>query len=332
MTSTIHLRALLAALTLCFASFSASAQDDSRFLQGNDLFGQPMYTRGSNPMNVAGTGTLQRAVAEAKAAYEASPTIDNVTWYGRLLGYQGLAREAIAVYSAGLKRHPDSAKLLRHRAHRYFNLREFDKSIVDGLRSAELYRNQPLERERLGPDYFPSTPDVVQFYLYYHLGHAYFAKHDYAKAAEWFGKSREVGLGTSDAPSITAGVYWQYMSLARSQRYDEANALLAGYTLTLVDLKDNIEANYYFDGIQLYKDLRDPETYYSTLDSGKAFSTSDAISAGTAYSLANYWLVRGELAKAKEFLRIATKVDTWSFFARVQAEADWIALFGNEKP
>lgn len=332
MTIRTTLGALLAALALSLASLPAMAQDDTRSFQGNDLFGQPMYTVGSNPVNVAATDTLQRAVAEAKAAYEADPDIDNTTWYGRVLAYQGLHREAVDVYTAGLKRHPRSAKLLRHRAHRHFNLRQFDKSIEDGLRAVELYRGKPLERERLGPDYFPSTPDVVQFYLYYHLGHAYFAKKDYAAAAEWFGKSREVGMGSEDPPGHTAGVYWQYLSLARAHRYDDARALLAGYTLTLFDLRDNVEANYYFDGIQLFKDLRDPETYYSTLDSGKAFSTSDAISAGTAYSLANYWLVRGELAKAREFLRIAAKVDTWSFFARVQAEADWISLFGSEKP
>jgi tetratricopeptide (TPR) repeat protein len=332
MTTRFILGALLAALVLPFGPAPAHAQEQARVLQGKDLFGRPMYTVGSNPVNVAATDTLLRAVAEAKAAYEADPSIDNATWYGRLLGYQGLAREAIEVYTAGLKRHPGSAKLLRHRAHRYFNLREFDRSIADGLRSVELYRGKPLERERLGPDYFPSTPDVVQFYLYYHLGHAYFAKKDFEQAATWFGKAREVGDATHDAASTTAGVYWQYLSLARGLRNDEARALLDDYDLTLVDLRDNIEANYYFDGIQLFRDLRDPETYHQAEDSGKAFSTADAMSSGTAYSLANYWLLRGERAKAREFLRIATQVETWSFFARVQAEADWVALFGPQAP
>lgn len=328
------LGALLAMLVLSFATAPSRAADgeEDRSFQGNDLFGRPMYTVGSNPVNVGDTDTLLRAVAEARAAYEADPSIDNTTWYGRLLAYQGLHREAIAVYSAGLKRHPRSAKLLRHRAHRYFNLREFDKSIEDGLRAAELYRGKPLERERLGPDYFPGTPDVVQFYLYYHLGHAYFAKNDYAAAADWFGKARQVGLGTEDPPGYTAGVYWQYLSLARDHRYDDARALLDGYTLTLHDLRDNIEANYYFDGIQLFKGLRDPATYHSAEDSGKAFSTADGMSAGTAYSLANYWLIRGELGRAKEALRIAAGVQTWSYFARVQAEADWLALFPGETP
>jgi len=324
--------ALILALVLIPGGMSTHAQNPSPMLQGKSLFGDSLYANTPNPVNAAPTAALLRAVAEAKTAYETDPSIDNTTWYGRVLAYQGLMREAIAVYSAGLAQHPDSAKLLRHRAHRYFNLREFDKSIADGLRAATLYEGQPLERERLGPDYFPSTPDVVQFYLYYHLGQACFAKHDYSNAAMWFGKSREIGIGVGEAASITAGTYWQYLSLARGQRYGEAADLLDGFRLTLMDLKDNIESNYYFDAIQLFKDLRDPETYYSNQDSGKAFSTSDAISAGSAYSLANYYLLRGERTKAKAYLRIAIGVETWSFFARVQAEADWVQLFGNERP
>ena len=112
----------------------------------------------------------------------------------------------------------------------------------------------------------------------------------------------------------------------------DARALLEDFRLTLYDLRENIEANYYFDGIQLFKGLRDPATYHSAEDSGKAFSTADGMSAGTAYSLANYWLIRGELAKAREPLRIAAGVQTWSYFARVQAEADWLALFEGETP
>ncbi|MEP6906663.1 MAG: hypothetical protein ABI858_01590 [Pseudoxanthomonas sp.] len=313
-------------------SITALADEPIKVLQGKSLFGEPMYTVGSNPVNVAPTEKLLRASAEAKAAYENNPTIDTATWYGRVLSYQGLMREAIVVYTAGLKRYPNSAKLLRHRAHRYFNLREFDKSIEDGLRSAALFEGRPLEREKLGPDYFPSSADVVQFYLYYHLGHAYFAEHKYDDAAKWFDKARQVAEGTGDPSSVTAGTYWQYLSLARGQRYDDAKALLDGHQLDLIDLKDNIESNNYFDGIQLFKNLRDPATFYSTQDSGKAFSTSDGISSSTAYSLANYYILRGDTYKAKDYLRKSMDIETWSFFARVQAESDWLHLYGQEKP
>jgi tetratricopeptide (TPR) repeat protein len=317
-----------------FAAFgpAAASQDAPRVLQGKSLFGEPLYTTGPNPVNVAPTDKLLRAVAEAKTAYESNLTIDSATWYGRLLGYQGLMREAIEVYTAGLKKYPNSAKLLRHRAHRYFNLREFDRSIEDGLKSAALYENRPLEREKLGPDYFPSTPDVVQFYLYYHLGHAYLAKHDYKQAAHWFDRSRQVGVGVDDKSSITAATYWQYLSLARGAQFDAAAALLERYTMDLVDLKDNLESDNYFEGLQLFKHRRDPAAFFDDKDSGKAFSTSDGIKSSTSYSLANYYIIQGRTAEAKDHLRRAMQIDTWSFFARVQAEADWILLYGEEKP
>lgn len=319
-----------AALSLLCAG-AATAQEQS--YQGRTLFGDPMHTTiGSNPVNAAPTDALERATREAKAAYEADPSIDNVTWYGRLLGYNGLMREAVEVYTAGLRRYPDSAKLLRHRAHRYFSLRMFDESIADGLKSAQLYEGMPLERERLGPDYFPSTRDVVQFYAYYHLGQAYFAKHDYANAAKWFGQSREVALGIQGASDETAATYWLYLSLARGGRYEEGQKLLKDFDITLLDLVNNIESNYYFDGIQLFKNLRDPADVYSEVDGGKAFSTADGIKASTAYSLANYYLLIGDREKARENLARSLNTDTWSYFARIQAEADWVHLFGRQRP
>jgi hypothetical protein len=318
--------------SLAMAAAPAFGEEAARILQGKSLFGEPLYTSGPNPVNVGETDKLVRAVAEAKAAYERDLTIDSATWYGRLLAYQGLMREAIQVYTAGLKKFPDSAKLLRHRAHRYFNLREFDRSIEDGLRAAALYQNRPLEREKLGPDYFPSTPDVVQFYLYYHLGQAYFAKHDYPQAAAWFDRSRQVVVGVDDVASVTAATYWQYLALARGGQYDDAGALLDRYTTDLVDLRNNDEANYYFEGMQLFKNRRDPARFFDDKDSGKAFGTADGIKASTSYSLANYYLVRGYSDEARAQLKRALSVATWSYFARVQAEADWVYLYGNEKP
>lgn len=330
MTMRSYLAATVAALSLGLA-LPAIAQEQS--YQGQTLFGDPMYTTlGSNPVNAAPTDALERAIREAKAAYEAEPSIDNTTWYGRVLGYNGLMKEAVEVYTAGLRRHAESAKLYRHRAHRYFSLREFDKSIEDGLKSAELYESRPLERERLGPEYFPSTPDVVQFYTYYHLGQAYFAKHDFANAAKWFEAARQVGIGVDGAPDETAATYWLYLSLARGGRYEEGRELLADFDITLLDLVDNRESNYYFDGIQLFKNLRDPADVYSEVDGGKAFSTADGIKASTAYSLANYYLLIGDREKARENLARALNTDTWSYFARIQAEADWIHVFGRERP
>ncbi len=322
--------ASVALLAVAMPMPAALAQEGS--FQGTSLLGQPMYTAPARTANVAATETLERAARDAKAAFEANMTVDSATWYGRILFYQGYTKESAAVYDQALKRFPNSGKLLRHRAHRHFSLREFDKSIELGLKAAKLYENQPLEREKPGPDYFPGDPDVVQYYLYYHLGQAYFAKHDFDNAAKWFGKSAEAAAFTHDVEARTANTYWEYLSLARAGNLREAQALLDDYDLSLFEVHPKGGSDTYFDGIQLFKGNRAADSFFSDKDSGRAFATADGVAASTAYSLANYYILRGEPEKAKPWLQRSINVDSWSFFARIQAEADWLLLFPNEKP
>lgn len=321
-----------AALALAGTPAGAQAIPEGESYQTESLFGERLFTRSSATMNLAEPDAFQRATQEAYEAYQAEITPDTATWYGRLLSYQGYFREAVEVYDAAIELFPDNAKLRRHRAHRYFTLRNFEASIEEGLRSAALYENMPLERERLGPDYFPSTPDVVQFYLYYHLGQAYFASNQYAEAAHWFNRSHEVALGVNDAVSITAAVYWEYLSLARAGDFFEARELLDNYTYSLEDLAENIESNFYFDGIQLFKGEREFDTFFSDEDTGMAFSDASAAASSTAFTLANYLLLQGHREEAREWYRRSINVDGWSYFARIQAEADWATLYPGETP
>ena len=321
----------IAALSACLSA-AAFAQPQGDAYQTDSLFGEKLHSEASASKNLTDAETFARVTADAKAAYDAEITPDTATWYGRVLSYQGYYKEAVDIYSKGIEKFPDSAKLRRHRAHRYFTLRQFDKSIEEGLRSAELYEGKPLEREKLGPDYFPSTPDVVQFYLYYHLGQAYFAKGEYSEAAKWFEHSLDVSRWVNDAPGITAGVYWTYISLGRAGEFDAALELLNGYDMALAELSDNIESNYYFDGIQLFKGHREPGPYFSNVDTGKAFSNASGTASSTAFTLANFYLFDGQREEAKEWFRRSINVDGWSYFARIQSEADWRDLYPGETP
>ncbi|MGL3819539.1 hypothetical protein [Sphingopyxis sp. R3-92] len=323
---------LLASAGLLFIAMPLSAAAQEGSVQGTSLLGKPMITTQTRNANVAATETLDRAAREAKAAFEANMTVDNATWYGRVLFYQGYSKESAAVYDQALKRFPSSAKLLRHRAHRAFSLREFDKSIELGLKAAKLYENQPLEREKPGPDYFPGDPDVVQYYLYYHLGQAYFAKHDFENAAKWFAKSAESAAFTHDVEARTANGYWEYLSLARAGKLREAQKLLDDYDLTLFEVHPKGGSDTYFDGLQLFKGHRATDSFFSDKDSGRAFATADGVAASTAYSLSNYYILSGEPEKAKPWLKRSINVDSWGFFARIQAEADWLLLFPGEQP
>ncbi|MBV7255861.1 hypothetical protein KCG44_03565 [Pacificimonas sp. WHA3] len=306
-----------------------AAQDNGSF-QGTSLLGERMVTPHDSNKNVAAPAVLARAAADAKAAFEADMTVDNATWYGRVLFYQGYTRESAAVYRQALKRFPESAKLLRHLAHRQFSMRQFDESIETGLRAAKLYEGVPLEREKLGPDYFTSTPDVVQYYLYYHLGQAYFAKHDFDNAAKWFSRSSQTAGWGFDPEARTANTYWEFLSLARGGRTAEAREVLDAYDLTLFQVHPEGGSDNYFDGIQLFKGHRDAGSFFSNQDSGRPFADADGMAASTAYTLANYFMLKGEREHAKQWLKRSINVDSWSYFARIQAEADWVAFFPGE--
>lgn len=316
-----------AALLLCAAPAAAQGS-----LQGTSLLGRPMITEPARNVGVASVALLERAVADAKADFDRNMTVDSATWYGRILFYQGYSKESAAVYTKALAKFPNSPKLLRHLAHRQFSLRQFDQSIETGLKAARLYEGKPLEREKPGPDYFRGDPDVVQYYLYYHLGAAYFAKHDFDNAAKWFGKSAEAAMFTKDLDARTANTYWEYLSLARGGQMREAQALLDSYDLTLFEVHPAGGSDTYFDGIQLFKGHRDPASFFSDKDGGRAFATADGVAASSAYSLANYYILRGEWEKAKPWLARSIAVESWGFFARIQAEADWVKLFPGEQP
>ena len=316
-----------AALLMCAGPAAAQSS-----LQGTSLLGKPMVTEPARNVGVASVALLDRAAADAKADFEKNMTVDTATWYGRILFYQGYSKESAAVYDKALAKFPNSAKLLRHRAHRHFSLREFDKSIEVGLKAAKIYEGKPLEREKPGPDYFRGDPDVVQYYLYYHLGAAYFAKHDFGNAAKWFAKSAEAAMFTKDLEARTANTYWEYLSLARGGNMREAQKLLDSYDLTLFEVHPDGGSDTYFDGIQLFKGHRDPNSFFNDKDGGRAFATADGVAASTAYSLANYYMLQGEPDKAKPWLQRSIDVDSWGFFARIQAEADWLLLFPNERP
>ena len=84
--------------------------------------------------------------AEARLAEDPDDP-ERVIWLGRRIAYTGDYRRAIEVYSRGLAAHPENAKLLRHRGHRYITVRELDRAVDDLERAARLVTGRPDEVE-----------------------------------------------------------------------------------------------------------------------------------------------------------------------------------------
>ncbi len=67
---------------------------------------------------------MEAAQAAALADWERNPDdADALIWAGRRTAYIGRYREAIGIFSEGIARHPDDARMYRHRGHRYLTVR-----------------------------------------------------------------------------------------------------------------------------------------------------------------------------------------------------------------
>lgn len=140
----------------------------------------------SSALAVADSETLsplEADLAAAQAAFDANPDEMNTIWLGRRLAYLQRFDEAVAVFSQGLQRFPESYRLLRHRGHRHITLRDFDAAIADFERAYALMPRGVTETE---PDGMPNPHGIplsnTQFNILYHHALARYLKGEFAEA------------------------------------------------------------------------------------------------------------------------------------------------------
>jgi tetratricopeptide (TPR) repeat protein len=161
----------------------------------------------------------------ARAAWERHPTnVDSIIWFGRRIGYTGAFDDAIALYTIGLRYHPDEPRLLRHRGHRFVSLRQFDRAIADLERARTVVAGKPDEVE---PDGQPNARGIPTSTLHsnirYHLALSYFVTGDFTKALPIWAEDARV------APNVdqrVAATYWWVLTLAHLGRHDGARVAL----------------------------------------------------------------------------------------------------------
>ncbi len=273
------------------------------------LFGEPLRKA---PPNEEAVKTQKKLYGEALKNYEKDPeNPDNIIWMGRRTAYLGDYRRAIAIFSEGVKKHPEDPRMYRHRGHRFISLRFFDQAVTDLEKAAELIKGKPDEIE---PNGIANTRGValgtLRFNIWYHLGLAYYLKGDMENALRAYENCMEVS--TVDDKKISTG-HWYYMTLRRLGRVDEAQKFIINYSRDM----DVVENGMYLDCLMMYKgELAVEELKEKSLEIGSlGLATS-------GYGVANWYNYNGEKEKAVELYREILSKTGWPGFGHIAAEAD----------
>jgi tetratricopeptide (TPR) repeat protein len=228
------------------------------------------------------------AVARAELALKADPR--NVTKIIALgVAQSGVRqfREAIATFSRGLALEPNNALLLRWRGHRHLSVREFESARADLEAGIKL--------------------DPSIYGLWYHLGVVRFLKADFSGAAAAFAKAQPIA---PDPGELAGSTDWLWMSLARAGQIAEAKAMLDRRPDSLPT------AVWYVRRLKLYRGLIGPDQVLTPAD------TDDVALATLSYGLGNWYLVRGDTAKARQWFGRAIASGGWPAFGFIVAEAE----------
>lgn len=274
-----------------------------------NLFGEPLTDK---KLNARDLKKKEAELEEARKKYEADPdSEENAIWYGRRLAYLGRYREAIRIYSEGLKKKENSFRLLRHRGHRYITTRQFDKAIED-LQKAAFY-SRPAKNE-IEPDGIPNKLNIPlgndKFNIYYHLGIAYYLKGNYDKAISAFKKCMTYADNSDLQVACTDWFYMTYRKIGNKSAADELLAPISKKT-TVIENKD------YLNRILVYKGIYEAEVLLEYAE-----REGESLEPTIGYGIGNWYFYNGNQDRAREIFSRILLNPTWDGFGYIAAEAD----------
>ena len=273
------------------------------------LLGDPLEPA---PLDSARHAEFTSNLDAARADLESDPgNADAMIWVGRRLAYLGHYRDAIDVYTDGIAAHPNDARFLRHRGHRWITVRELDRAIEDLSAAARLIEGTEDEVE---PDGLPNARGIptstLHFNIWYHLALAHYLKGEFDEARRAWESCMDVSTN-DDARVATA--HWLYMTLRRLGEAGEATAVVAPFGPET----EVIENGSYLQLVRMYRGETTPEELL-----GPAGDVS-LESATLGYGVGNWHFYGGDEEGALEiFRRIVDGRAQWPAFGYIAAEAE----------
>jgi len=231
-------------------------------------------------------------VARAERALAAEPA--NVQRFIQLGVAQAGARqmqEAVQTFTRALAVAPDDPMLYRWRGHRWLSVRQFDRAMADLTRGYGM--------------------DSTIYGILYHLGVLRFVRGDFNAAADAFARAQP---RAPDAGELAGATDWRWMSLMRAGRAQEAAAMLARRPDSLPTTVA------YARRLRLYRGEIAPEALLTPAD------TADIDVATLAFGLGNWYLVRGDTARARSYFERSIRSGGWPAFGFIASEAELARL------
>jgi len=228
---------------------------------------------------------------------------------GRRAAYLGRYREAIAIFTDGITRHPGDARMYRHRGHRHLTVREIDRGIADLEKAAALIAGRS---DQVEPDGQPNARNIPTSTLhsntYYHLALGYYLKGDFDRAAETWIKARDV---VRNADNLVAASHWLYLSLRRAGRTADAAAVLT----PILPVLEVIENGSYHQLLLMYKGEKTPEDVLKAAPEGSGGSAM-------RYGVSAWHLINGRRRDAESLWASILSGEDWPSFGYLAAEAE----------
>ena len=235
---------------------------------------------------------------------------DHIIWYGRRLAYLGYYNEAIAIYTKGIKLHPNNARFYRHRGHRYITLRCYDNAINDLKKAIDLTKDQIDEIEEDGiPNERNFPTSSLHTNIYYHLGLAYYLKGDNRQALLAWEKCLDIA--DNDDMKV-ATLNWLNIALRKMGRSKDADHHLLDVTKDM----EIIENRDYYDILLMYQSGDDSKLVEKTKNQ------QTVSNATVGFGLGAYYQLKGDKGKAKELFEKVVAGNQWSSFGYIAAEAE----------
>jgi tetratricopeptide (TPR) repeat protein len=228
------------------------------------------------------------AIARAQIALAADPgNVERIIALGVAQSGARQFREAIETFGRGLEIAPANALLYRWRGHRHLSVREFDRAMADFTRGLGL--------------------DSTNYGILYHLGIVRYLNADFHGAAEAFARAQR---RPPDAAELAGSTDWLWMSLSRAGRSAEAQAVLDRQPDSLaVD-------NAYMRRLRLYRGQITPDEALTAADTG------DVNIATLSYGIGNWFLLRGDTARARSWFERSVRSGGWPAFGFIVSEAE----------